>query len=204
MNEVSIEEYMNSRAPNDHDDKTNVEELHEIVGSDPGVIRTYSGALLNPLNPDPDAIRAIDIAHALGNTCRYGGHCPRFYSVAEHSILVRNLMTEDGHDYKMRFAALLHDAEEAYMADMCTPIKRSFPDYISACENLRWVIWKKFGLEPELYATIKPYDQKAYETERKRLWTKGSWHTYKPQEAKHRWLEQFNLYASLMAKAEAA
>lgn len=182
----------------------NNEPLHEVVGNDEGVIRTYSGLYINPLNPDPDAISIVDIAHALGNSCRYGGHCPRFYSVAEHSVFVRNLMKEAKRDPMELFAGLMHDAEEAYMMDMPTPIKRNFPSYIDACTNLRKVIFAKFDIPWELYDVVKDFDHEAYVQERKRLWTKGNWQTYRPQEAKHRFLESFRIYASLFAKAEVA
>lgn len=179
------------------------EQIREVAPSgDEGAILTYSGMYINPLNPDPSAIRIIDIAHALGNNCRYGGHCPRFYSVAEHSLLVRNLMKQQKHDPIVLFAALMHDAEEAYMLDMPTPVKVNFPSYIDACNNLRKVIWDVFQIPYELYEVVKPFDNEAYFQERKRLWTKGSWHTYKPLEAKNRFLESFRIYATMFAKAE--
>lgn len=82
-------------------------------------IETYTGRRVFPLRPDPQTIDLIDIAHALSHLCRFTGHCKRFYSVAEHSLWVERLIQDDSH----RRAALLHDAAEAYIADVARPVK---------------------------------------------------------------------------------
>jgi hypothetical protein len=48
---------------------------------------TVSGRWVNPFDPDPDQLDAGDIARALANLCRFGGHCRPFYSVAQHSVM---------------------------------------------------------------------------------------------------------------------
>ena len=73
-------------------------------------------------HPDPAAVNILDIAQALSMTCRYGGHCRDFYSVAEHSLLV-HLIGVTGNP-KNNLALLLHDAAEAYVGDLVTPLKR--------------------------------------------------------------------------------
>ena len=60
-----------------------------------------------------------DIARALSNICRYNGHCSRYYSVAEHSVLISRMVPQD-----LALAALLHDASEAYVGDMPSGLKR--------------------------------------------------------------------------------
>lgn len=70
--------------------------------------------LSNPWATDPDV---TVIAHALANLCRWTGHTKRFYSVAEHSLRVCNLVPAR---YKLQ--ALLHDAAEAYIGDIATPL----------------------------------------------------------------------------------
>ena len=91
------------------------------------VMQTFTGRLFDPFNPDPALIDLRDIAHALGNICRFGGHSRRYYSVAEHSILVASLVPEP-----LRLPALLHDAAEAYLGDIITPIKRWTTIYVEA------------------------------------------------------------------------
>lgn len=51
-------------------------------------MQTYTGRRFYPLDPRPDEIDPEDIAHALSLLCRYGGHVDRFYSVAEHCVLM--------------------------------------------------------------------------------------------------------------------
>lgn len=89
-------------------------------------METASGNEINILDPMPSAISIRDIAHALSNQCRFNGHVRHFYSVAEHSVLVSHLLEElHPHDKDTQLAGLLHDAAEAYMGDMISPMKFS-------------------------------------------------------------------------------
>ena len=82
-------------------------------------IWTYSGFLFDIANPSPSEICIQDIAHALSNTARFNGHTPEFYSVAQHSVLVCERLDNS----EWRLAALLHDAAEAYIGDITSPLK---------------------------------------------------------------------------------
>ena len=90
-------------------------------------IQTSSGRWFNPFEPDPEQIDPGDIARALANVCRFGGHTRAFYSVAQHSVIVSELVEERGGDVEDVFAALMHDATEAYLGDMPHPIKHRSP-----------------------------------------------------------------------------
>jgi len=135
-----------------------------------GEIKTFSGLSFNPLEPNLDKICVEDIAHALSLNTRFGGHCPKFYSVAEHSILVMGLMEAGGYGEISQFAGLMHDAEEAYLMDMPSPIKQNFQNYVDAGVSLRKAIWQKYNIPWSFYDATKPYDNEAYFLERKRLW----------------------------------
>jgi hypothetical protein len=76
---------------------------------------------------DRPEFHIVDIAHALAHQCRYTGHPRRFYSVAEHSILVSHIMRllELGDP----FEGLMHDGAEAYLSDIAAPWKGLLPDY---------------------------------------------------------------------------
>jgi len=81
---------------------------------------TLSGIHFYPLDPRAEDINIKDIARSLANTCRYGGHVPKFYSVAQHSILCAQQIVDDD---VLRKWALMHDASEAYIGDIPIPIK---------------------------------------------------------------------------------
>lgn len=103
---------------------------------------THGGRRFWPLDPRPEEIDIRDIAHALSHICRYGGHCNRFYSVAEHSILMARHASKEN-----RLWALLHDATEAYLMDLPRPIKPFLPGYADAETALHKCIAKKFNLD---------------------------------------------------------
>lgn len=120
--------------------------------------QTFTGKLVDAENPTPEMIDIEDIAHALSMTCRFGGHCRDFYSVAEHSVLVEQYGTLPPHLIHTtgpeivcaRLALLLHDAAEAYIGDIITPVK----DLLSntpLVEN-KWLaaIEQKFDLQNSL------------------------------------------------------
>ncbi|MFZ4538959.1 hypothetical protein [Propionivibrio sp.] len=85
-------------------------------------VSTFTGKQFYPLAPTPDQIDIEDIAHGLAYQCRFNGQTRHFYSVAQHSLIVADLVPPP-----LRLAALLHDAAEAYMGDMVKPLKQLFP-----------------------------------------------------------------------------
>lgn len=86
------------------------------------VIRTYLWQAFNPLQPDPECILIEDIARSLSNLCRYNGHVREFYSVAEHCYWVSlDVPPQDA------LWGLLHDASEAYLGDLMSPLKYHTP-----------------------------------------------------------------------------
>lgn len=101
-------------------------------------ILTYTGRYVSlaiptsPGIPTPTEFDISDIAHALSQICRFGGHTRQYYSVAQHSVLVSQIVPTE-----YRLQALLHDAAEAYFGDMVQPLKRqpwmwSYRDFESA------------------------------------------------------------------------
>jgi len=90
----------------------------------PYSIRTYTGKLVCPFIMAEDDIDIRDIAHALSQLCRYSGHTSVLYSVAEHSVRVAWYIERRTQNKKMELAGLLHDAEEAYLLDFPSPLKK--------------------------------------------------------------------------------
>lgn len=90
-----------------------------------GWIQTYTGKCVDPLNVDPQQVRIGDIAHSLSLQCRFAGHCKEFYSVAEHCVRVSvQLQLTYRHDVKLLMLGLMHDAAEAYLPDIPSPLKQ--------------------------------------------------------------------------------
>lgn len=89
----------------------------------PSSIRTASGRRVDPLNMRVEDIDLEDVATSLSNTCRYGGHCGGFLSVARHSIWVSNRLQPVGDE--LALWGLLHDASEAYVGDLVSPLKHT-------------------------------------------------------------------------------
>lgn len=119
-----------------------------------GWIQTFTGKAYYPFDPSPVEVDIIDVAHALSNLCRYTGHCRRFYSVAEHSVLVSRLVPAEH-----ARVALLHDATEAYIADLSSPVKRGIADY-GHLEEMNWVraIAPHFDLPAAMPQCVKDAD----------------------------------------------
>lgn len=84
---------------------------------------TSRGRALDLLAPTIDDVDLREIAGALGRQCRYNGCVSRFYSVAEHSVLIAQHLSREGHPRDVVIAGLLHDAAEAYTGDLTWPVQ---------------------------------------------------------------------------------
>lgn len=129
----------------------------------------------------PENIDITDIAHALANNCRFSGHTRFHYSVAQHSCYVLDLLIKIfGEQTKqVMLTALLHDASEAYIADIHTLVKRQLPDYMALAKYLDRAVSSKFGLIFPEPAEIKLADGIMLSTELVQL-VRGRPHKYKP------------------------
>jgi hypothetical protein len=105
-------------------------------------IETYSGGTFDYDVPTVDQLKIEDIAAALSKMCRFNGHCSMFYSVAEHSFLVSLLLDGTG----LELDGLLHDASEAFIADIPSPAKELLPDYENLERKIMAVVSEKFGI----------------------------------------------------------
>jgi uncharacterized protein len=137
-------------------------ETKERLNAGIGTIRTYHGFYVNVVDPDPATINIFDIAHHLSLINRWCGASEEGISVAQHSLIVAELV--DG-PQELKLCGLLHDATEAYMQDIPSPIKALFPEYIKIEHNLMSVIAKKFGLKYPFPEEIKIKDLKTLQIE---------------------------------------
>lgn len=120
-----------------------------------------SGRQFWPLDPRPEEVHLEDIARALSMQCRWGGHVRQFFSVAQHCVMV----SEHCPMYPVR--ALLHDAAEAYLVDVPTPIKRHLAGYEEIEARLLRAIGERFGVADldEMQPDVHEADARALATE---------------------------------------
>jgi 5'-deoxynucleotidase YfbR-like HD superfamily hydrolase len=149
--------------------------------TDLGCINTISGRRINLLNPDPKSIDIEDIAHSLAMQCRWTGHVNQFYSVAQHSVLSVEYWVFDcvGKDQRTNcLELLLHDAQEAYLHDISSPLKKLLPEYQRIEQNFKNAIAERFGLEqgPQVEEIISKVDRIMAEMEHKELREKSKLH----------------------------
>lgn len=132
-------------------------------------VSTYTGRQFYPLAPTPEQIDIEDIAHGLAYQCRFNGQTRHFYSVAQHSLIVADLVPSG-----LRLAALLHDAAEAYMGDMVKPLKQLFPLFSEIEGKVMSAIGLRYGVSRFDDRTIKAADLIALATEKRDLMPNSS------------------------------
>lgn len=137
-------------------------------------IQLRSGLYFDMLEPDPSVIRINDIAHALSMLCRFTGHCSRFYSVAQHSMLVASILIDSGRE-DLALWGLLHDAPETYLGDVARPLKMLLPDYQMIERRVEHVVFGALGLVGEIPEEVKRADMVALATEKKYIMPEGHW-----------------------------
>ncbi len=124
-------------------------------------ITTYTKVHFTPLNPVKEDLRIEDIAHALSLMTRANGHFPEFYSVGQHCVACCEEAIARGYGARLSLACLLHDAAEAYLADVTRPVKAHMPRFQEIEERLLSVIYERFlgsALSEEEEACVKDVD----------------------------------------------
>lgn len=131
-------------------------------------ITTLNGKYFDILKPEEYEYEIEEIASSLSNLCRYTGHVNSFYSVAEHSVLVSRLVPDS-----LALAGLLHDASEAFLGDVSSPLKKLLPEYKKIEDNVQKAIFNHFGLDYPMSDEIHVADKKMYWQERQEVANNG-------------------------------
>lgn len=134
--------------------------------------QTFTGRRFHYLVPTADMVDVRDVAHALSMVCRFAGHVHTFYSVAEHSVRVSFAC-----DPEDALAGLLHDAPEAYIVDLPSPVKALLPEYQTLERKVWGAVASKFGLPEQLPPSVKRADGVLLVTEARDLMSPG-WETW--------------------------
>jgi hypothetical protein len=170
--------------------------LEDVSKANPNAILVHSGVIFDVFNPKIEDILFEDIVHGLSNICRYGGHSPQFYSVAQHSVFCSYA---DGTP-KEQLEYLMHDASEAYLADLPRPIKKNMPNYIVIEDKLLKLIFEKFKLNFPLSANVKKVDDDVLKFEYKSFFEEPDsfFKFWTPEEAKKNFINRFNYLTNLI------
>ena len=165
---------------------------------EPICIHTFSGIAFDLLDPQPEMIRIEDIVHSLALINRFNGAAMFPYSVAQHSLYVAGLLPPE-----LKLHGLLHDAAEAYVGDMVSPLKKIMSEYKKVEAGISRVVADVFGLaypEPE---EVKKADLAVLSAEREQvlLPSYGPWYKNFPLPAAIRiepmsWIQVKEVFAS--------
>src|SRR5690349_20928717 len=114
-------------------------------------IETFTGVFFDYANPRAEDIRLEDIAQGLSMSCRFNGQITGFYSIAEHALLVRDIVCAHGRR-DLALAALHHDSAEAYLVDVPKPLKPFLGDgYAALTDAVDAVIGEALGVDHTLF-----------------------------------------------------
>jgi uncharacterized protein len=131
-------------------------------------IQTAAGRYFDLLAPQDNVFGIEEIAHALSNMCRFTGHTRVHYSVAQHSWLVSWLVPAE-----FAMHGLLHDAAEAFVGDVSSPLKRQLPMYKMIEGDIERTVFARFGIwglcNRDSHQAVKHADLVALVTEQRDL-----------------------------------
>ncbi len=137
-------------------------------------MRTHSGGRFYVSDVTRTKIKLEDISHGLSHICRFGGHTKFFYSVAQHSLMVADIVKALGGTVEQEMWALMHDSTEAYMGDIPTPLKHTLTNFGAREEVLMGHIDNQLSLPDHggweyIPSIVKQADKIALVTEARQL-----------------------------------
>lgn len=134
-------------------------------------IELHSGRRFCPLNPVVSDIDILDIAHALSLECRFANQAKVHYSVAQHSCLVAQTLVDWGEDRETVRWGILHDAHEAYLCDIPSPMKEhpDFAPYREVEARVQRAVCERFGLPEKEPEAVRRADKVLLATEARDL-----------------------------------
>ena len=165
-------------------------------------IETHSGKQFHFMDPKPEEVDINDIAYALSNTCRWGGHCDPPVSVAQHCLTVYSLLYSWDAPLEIQFQGLLHDAAETYIPDIPTPIKPFLAEFRDIDRRIEEAIFAYAGCPYPPAAVVKEADTEVLKWEYRDLmpgyvlydplFDRGTHEIMSPKEAEGWYLEVYN------------
>lgn len=127
-------------------------------GTEEGWVWTFHGHKFPVRNIRPEHIYIPDIAYQMASASRFTG-CLDVdrYTVGMHSLEVMWWIEKQSKDPLMKLMGLIHDAAEAYVADISTPFKRSgrLGDYTTLCDEIMLAVSRHIGI-PDMTDSTMP------------------------------------------------
>lgn len=144
-------------------------------------MQTANGGVVHLSKPEPAEIDIKDIAEALAKISRFNGHTQKFYSVAQHSCLVADILPLAAKPY-----GLLQDAHKAYAGELITPMRAlliaeaGYDIWARLCDDIQKAVHQSVGLtwppHPTLAKLVQEADRIILATERRDILADGpSW-----------------------------
>ena len=119
-------------------------------------MQTYTGIPFELTNISKDLIHFEDIVVSLSRQVRFNGHTKKPITIAQHSVLVAEMVMDAGGSDELILAALLHDGHEAYMSDIPSPIKWALGDnwkpFKEVEAKIDAAISERFGIDVSLFS----------------------------------------------------
>lgn len=135
-------------------------------------VRMQSGIYFDLKDPQPDMVNLDDIFHGLSRMPRFLAQTQKAYTVLDHSFsMMVNANYNEVDDRSVLKAILLHDATEAYIGDISSPLKDLLGPVIEEIESR---IEKVIGIALKVdfaahHDVIKKYDRTALIAEKNTL-----------------------------------
>ncbi len=123
-----------------------------------------SKKFINPLLLKIEDIDIRDIALNLTHECRFNGSCRPFFSVAEHSLYVSQLLP-----IELKLEGLLHDGSEYLLKDFPKPVKENISEYKIIEQQIQDKIYRRFGIHEMHHNEIKKADNIVFWNEVQKL-----------------------------------
>lgn len=100
----------------------------------PIIIGTKRGPV-DVMNLQPGDVDLSEICQTISQIGRFNGRGNKFFSVAQHSMVVYRILREQGHAPAVLLGGICHDFAEAFMGDIIAPIKRELPRWVKEAEG---------------------------------------------------------------------
>lgn len=178
-------------------------------------IQTRSGVRYWPLDPSSTEVRVEDVAWALSGINRYGAMAPFSYSVAQHSVIIAELLYLSGHDEDTCLWGLFHDGPEAYLGDVPRPLKKQ-DEYAFYREvesmNMACIAEAMKLSERAIPKIVKEYDERIIANEKAILFPNAAWEfpppkplpvVIEPWSREHAFDRFMSMYSGLLASQKA-